>query len=491
MFVAIQLLALYRAGLFEYPLDDVYIHMAMASEMARGGYGINSGDLASAASSALYPLLLMPFPDTEAQRLLPLLWNAIAVTISGLLLAECLLRAGLQQMLNGGRAVLLAAFAGIALHIGAVGFTGMENALHTTASLAIVLGWIRFLQGDGIGAALVLGCILAPVLRFEGLALSLASAGGLVLLGQMRAGVLLMFAAAMPVAGFVWFLTAHGIGPLPNSVMAKMDNNNILQHFWGNLQWIPGMVLAAVCLLLVLLVFQSNRSHKVFALVIAASAIAHLLFAKFGWGARYENYIIAASIVGCLYLATQAGSGLRKVAFVDFFACGLVLCVAYLPSLTGRAQFASQAQHLQQAQMARFADELGLPVAVNDIGRVSWANPVYVLDLWGLASREALRLRTSEPAPGWADLLLQHHDVRLMMIYDDWMPAPPASQAIRIAKLRLLTPGGYQGGKTVSFYALRKEDVPMLNQKLRDLANQLPTGAALDLVNTPQTEDPA
>lgn len=491
MFVAIQFLAFIRAGVFEYPLDDVYIHLAMASEMARGGYGVNSGDLASAASSALYPLLLMPFPDTEAQRLLPLLWNAVAVTISGLLLAECLLRIGLAEVLNGGRAVLAAAFAGLALNIGTVGFAGMENALHTTAALAIVLGWIRFLQGDGISAALVLGCILAPMLRFEGLALSLASAGGLVLLGQTRVGLVLMVTALVPVAGFVWFLAAHGIGPLPNSVMAKMGDTNMLQHLWGNLHWLPGVVLAAACGLLALLALRADRRDQVFALVIAASAFAHLLLAKFGWDARYENYIITASLVGCLYMATRAGHGLRNVGSMAVFAGGLALCAAYLPSLSGRGLFASQAQHLQQAQMARFTDNLGLPVAVNDIGRVSWANPVYVLDLWGLASREALLLRTGEPAPGWADPLLQRHDVRLMMIYDDWMPAPPSSQAIPIANLQLLTPGGYQGGKTVNFYALHKEDVPMLNEKLRDLANKLPTGAALDLVNSPQTEDPA
>ncbi len=39
-----------RAGVFEYPLDDVYIHLAMASGIARGTYGVNPGEAASAAS---------------------------------------------------------------------------------------------------------------------------------------------------------------------------------------------------------------------------------------------------------------------------------------------------------------------------------------------------------------------------------------------------------------------------------------------------------
>ncbi|MCB2152947.1 MAG: hypothetical protein KDE06_18660, partial [Rhodobacteraceae bacterium] len=74
-FLLWQALSYHRAGLFEYPLDDVYIHLAMASGIMGGTYGINPGEPASAASSVLYPLLLLPFPGTGFQRMLPLLWN--------------------------------------------------------------------------------------------------------------------------------------------------------------------------------------------------------------------------------------------------------------------------------------------------------------------------------------------------------------------------------------------------------------------------------
>ena len=78
-FAVLQLAALRIAGVFEYPLDDVYIHLAMASGMAGGTYGVNAGEAASAASSILYPVLLMPWPGTEAQRLLPLVWNLVGL----------------------------------------------------------------------------------------------------------------------------------------------------------------------------------------------------------------------------------------------------------------------------------------------------------------------------------------------------------------------------------------------------------------------------
>jgi len=66
MFAVLQAMAAARAfWTFEYPLDDTYIHLAMASQIAHGGYGVNAGEYSSAASSALYPLLLTPFPDTS------------------------------------------------------------------------------------------------------------------------------------------------------------------------------------------------------------------------------------------------------------------------------------------------------------------------------------------------------------------------------------------------------------------------------------------
>ena len=49
--LALQAVAAWHAGVFEYPLDDVYIHLAMAEKIARGTYGVNLGEPASASSS--------------------------------------------------------------------------------------------------------------------------------------------------------------------------------------------------------------------------------------------------------------------------------------------------------------------------------------------------------------------------------------------------------------------------------------------------------
>ena len=47
-------------GVWEYALDDVYIHLAMSDQLWNGGYGVNAGEYASASSSILYSYLLAP-----------------------------------------------------------------------------------------------------------------------------------------------------------------------------------------------------------------------------------------------------------------------------------------------------------------------------------------------------------------------------------------------------------------------------------------------
>ena len=91
-----------RIGTFEYPLDDVYIQLAMAEGIAGGTYGINPGEPASAASSILYPLLLTPFAGTDFQRLLPLAWNS-----AGLLTLGWLLGRWIEEWSTGTVAVFL------------------------------------------------------------------------------------------------------------------------------------------------------------------------------------------------------------------------------------------------------------------------------------------------------------------------------------------------------------------------------------------------
>src|SRR5262245_54827593 len=67
-----------QQGGFTYTLDDPYIHLALAENIARGHYGVNLGELSAPSSSVLWPFLLAPFARASWGDLAPLLLNLAA-----------------------------------------------------------------------------------------------------------------------------------------------------------------------------------------------------------------------------------------------------------------------------------------------------------------------------------------------------------------------------------------------------------------------------
>lgn len=496
-FAGLQVAAFRIAGVFEYPLDDVYIHLAMASGMAGGTYGVNAGEAASAASSILYPVLLLPFPGTEAQRLLPLLWNLVGLCLSAGLWGVILARANLPLRLAGAMAL----FGPFALNMPGVAFLGMEHALHCAASLAILLGLWLFLCDGRVRPWLVAALILAPLFRLEGLALSLAAAGTIALAGQRRAGLAMMAAVVLPVIAFGAGLMALGLPPLPSSVLTKMTISaaahgpldRMLLQLIVNL-WHPAGILLATLLVVTVAVAigfarapaadghgrQGAARPALWLLaVLALAAEAHLLLGQIGWMHRYEHYIVVCLIAGLVLAAGQARGRSRSVIAGVAALSVIAAAAVWLPQLLGIYLWNPRAIHLQQAQMARFANDFARePVAVNDLGWVAWGNPNLVLDLWGLGSERARRLRLEgTPPDGWAGMLTEERGVRLAMVYDRWIQNGIGPGWQRLGTLSMTDPKGLLGDYKVSFYATGPAAAPKLLGDLRAFVPTLPPEA--------------
>ncbi|MSU91060.1 hypothetical protein GE300_15835 [Rhodobacteraceae bacterium 2CG4] len=496
LFAYMQALAWMRAGLFEYPLDDVYIHLAIAEQIARGNYGVNAGEVTSAASSVLYPLLL-PFPEAGVQRYLPLAWNTAAVAASGALWGLLLRESGYGAGAFRRTGILLAVLGPVGLNIAGAGFTGMEHALHGAATLALLLGLLRFLRDGRIGALLVAGVLLGPLLRYEGLGPSLLVVALVLWRGRPLAGLALLALAALPLAGFTAFLLSQGLAPLPNSVLAKLGDGaqdlsmaaRLAGRLAGNLAEPAGVALALLTLAAAAVALAARRDPVAGALALAGAAAGagHLLFGKIGWMDRYEHYALlfvggalAAALVRLPEDAARRGlSGALALALAG-------LTLLYQQNFGARGQWAPQAHHLQTAQMARFAKQVhAAPVAVNDLGRVAWRNPDYVLDLWGLASPLALERRLTDPRPGWADDLAAARGVTLAMVYDDWVGPAIGADWVRLGALTLDAPAGQLGGREVTFWATDPAAAPALRAGLRDFVPTLPPGAGFTFAAEP------
>jgi hypothetical protein len=133
----------------------------------------------------------------------------------------------------------------------------------------------------------------------------------------------------------------------------------------------------------------------------------------------------------------------------------------------------------QQYQMHRFATEyVRGPVAVNDVGWVSYKNPAYVLDLWGIASRRALRARQAAKSGEWMEQQTRETGAQVAMIYDSWFPRRPPSWTV-LAHLNLSRKVVSAGKRTVTFYATDPSAQSRMLSLLHEFSRTLPAGVKL------------
>lgn len=448
-----------------YSLDDPYITLSLAQHIAQGEYGVNAGERASPSSSILYPLLLAAFAWTAWQTWVPLVVNALAAIGTGVALSVAAVRWGIvaapQHVARG--AVLITT---LCLSVNTVGlvFTGLEHSLHACNSVVVVLGLARALQENRVPVWLPVAIVLVPLWRFEGLALALLAIAGLAATRHWRAAITSFAGLALTQGAYMATMHALGLPLLPSSVLTKSAvAQHVLDAGSGSIgfivhagqnalqrlpvaAWPVALLVAVVALHPLLGVLRGeadrrNRYHQaVFAVVVAGALIAHMMFGGWGWFSRYEAYALALGVAAVLVqwhrpmhdLVAEAPVGLMLLSVT----AALCLGASYV-GVTLRTPVAAREIFEQQYQMRRFAVSFyHKPVAVNDIGWVSYRNPQYVLDLVGLASEPVRQARVSgEPGKVWINRLVKARGIGLAMIYEEDFTGQIPPDWVRLAVL--------------------------------------------------------
>ena len=491
LFGEIALILRTNGGHFVYTLDDPYIHLAVAEEIARGGYGVNPGEPSAPSSSVLWPLLLAPF---GAPEWLPLAFNAllsvaIAIALAGIVAAALPVASGAKLTpLRVTLAVLLV----LSTNVVGLALSGMEHSAHLLVTLLLVLGfWIEARTGR-LPAWLPAVLVVGPLIRYEALAFSAPGIALLAIRGHRRTALACAFLVAIPLGGFALFLHSQGLGLVPTSVLVKSDavSNRSIASFvstaHANLEDRQGGMLALLGLAAAAAIPNRRRSRgeRLFAAWAVAGIALHLAAGQFGWYHRYEIYAFAAALAAALLvhgvaLATLAARRL-PLAIAGSAILLAILGEPYWNALR-TIPIASANIYEQQFQMHRFVTDFWrAPVAVNDLGAVAYHNDEYVLDLWGLASASALRHRRAAEGAGWMDDLAREHGVRLAMIYSKWFPELP-KRWVPLADLTFHKKPITAAGPTVTFYALddsaRVRALPLLDH----FGASLPASVTLEL----------
>ena len=475
-----------NGGHFTYTLDDPYIHLALAERIREGHYGINPGEPSAPSSSILWPFLFAPVAGTGLAEYLPLLIGiaaaAATVVIFYKVVVELLFAAS-----SSPNPFLISVFVfllALATNLIGLVFTGMEHSLQVFLAAVVALGLIREANTGQARPWLLLAIALAPLIRYESLAISVAAIVYLFARGHRRASVLGLIATLFPLALFSAFLEHLGLGPAPTSVLLKAPilaperQAGTLSGLRMTLRDPTGvlLVLAGVWMLSLALFSTRPVREKAFATSTALAISLHAVAGSYGAYHRWEPYIVAFVLLAMLYLERgPISSGLARWPAPLVTAVAALWCLAlgsrYIFGLT-TIPVAANNIYEQQYQMHRYATEFERgAVAVNDLGYVSFGNRNYVLDVLGLGS----------PGPPvgedslskWVERPVAQHGIETAMLYDEWFADLPRTWH-RIGRLRLSRPKITPAWESVSFYATSDAAYPRVRQRVAAFQATLP-----------------
>ena len=480
-------------GFFVYTLDDPYIHLALAQHILLGHYGVNLVEFSAPSSSVIWPFLLAPFSALET---FPLWFNAVCASATLFFFYRIIDESFvIAQRLTRGVVItaFLVLFLGATNLIGLI-FTGMEHSLQVLMVAIIAYGLVIEIKNKKVEPWLLVTMVLAPLVRYENLAVTLAAGLFLVCRRHGKAGGLAVLAACLLLTTFSFYLASLGLGIFPTSVLIKSSivaNGSSLSTVMDNLtrslgnsrgKWIA---MASAALAAAAFLMARKDGSRALATSAALAGFLHLVAGGYGWDNRYEIYIwVFLLLVGILLAGTpisrwiNGGTGtVWKVASV-IAAAGWFVYLSSFPYLDGLSTIPTAANNIyeQQYQMHRFTVEFyQKPVAVNDLGYVSYKNNQYVLDLWGLASVEAQQLRARDGDAQWMDRLAEEKNVELAMIYDGWFRRLPQNW-IKVGELHLGKKRVTPAESTVAFYAMNENSKQEIIRGLQDFVTTLPKG---------------
>lgn len=494
-------------GHLVYSLDDPYIHLAMSEGIYAGSYGINPNEYASASSSILFPYLLAWASPYAFHEYVPFALNIGALIVTIILFRWFFAEIGLNRSPECRViAAALSAVLPLILNLVGLAFTGMEHSLQVMLDVAIFLGVIRTLGHHRVDPWLPAVLIVASLVRYENLLVAGLALFVLVRCGYWKQAIVTGILIVACVGGFSYYLTSIGLSPLPNSISAHSNFVDetitgssaelivfaVLRQFMSNVEQFRGLLLllfAGVFGAVLLRARKIGRSRAEWhvALFGFLACVGFLFCGRLMGTDRHEVFVFTLSVLVLIYLfrdriAEDVEAGVRSRHTTPIIYLLVALAGSFLPA-TLLVPLASNNIHEQQYQMHRLVTEfIPGPVAANDIGWVSYRNESPVLDLWGLASTDALQARRTGFTPAKLAELVRESGAPLIMIYDKWFDARPTNEWVPLARLHIDRWPVYIGDDTVALYAPVGADIAALRAKLKDFGQTLPSGTSLKLL---------
>lgn len=504
-------------GHWVYTLDDAYIHLQMAKNLATSGtWGISPETFTACSSAPLWTLFLAGcYSLLGACNWLPGLINFMACLAILFIANKTWAAFGVGPRLRVIAGLSLLLFCPLTVIVS----TGMEHTVHVLLILLFLLSVMNGLadttpNGRMASRSLISMCVwgaLATGIRYETGFLVIPALGLLALQRQWRCCLCLFVSASLPIVLFGLYSLAHGGFFLPNSLMLKgripdWHLGKLVQQLFSMYVRVSleNVHVHLLCILMLLTascarVQQNIRSGL---LILITGCVLHLTLSECGWFYRYETYLMASGLIllGAAWLQKDTLTPIleytqklprsavlgwvifSRIALVALLVTPLLIRGVWANSRIIRASANIYEQQWQLARIFKTFESGQARLAINDLGMMSYQFSPTVVDLWGLGSTEVTRLKYTKRYDRIAmQQLLSRQRVDYVVVFDQWFSRssllPP--ELVLVAKLRN-TKNIVCLEDTVMIYALDGEKADSLKHHLRALPFKLPKGTSIE-----------
>ena len=458
------------AGAAGFPLDDSWIHLHFARNLAEGqGFAYNPGHPVAGSTAPLWTLLLAGVARIVGSSVAMAKVVGVGLSIGTALVtrsAACAWGASPLMALGAG---VGAAWAG-PLAWGAL--SGMEVSL---AALLVAAAMLAHAQRHEPVTAILVG--LAVLARPEALLLVplLVAARPL----SIRRVALFAVIVAIILAPAVVFSVATVGAPVPATAAAKVEGGLLgwarglrepalltwvtrPWHFaWDWILWLTRTnALLAVALVagLVATWHRAGRALTLPALVLLAHPLGMALLAPYREPSfqegRYSMHLLPIALV---VLAVGA-TALPRTMARTLVAVYLVAAIVTLPRAGERYAWGVQNINAMQVHLGHWVAEHAPPgasLALNDIGAIAYVSRRPVIDLMGLVTPDILPYRR-EGESGVARYIAEHCP-DLVIVFPAWFPTLTSRQDVLVPIYRVeLSHNEVAGAGEMVVYALKR-----------------------------------
>ncbi len=486
-------------GHFGYPLDDTYIHMAMARHLVQDGFwGTSLTGFSSSSSAPLWTLLLALtyriFGVTDwAPFVLCLLLGTATVVYAYYLLQK--VSSPLRQT---AYLIFVIAFAPLPV----LTLVGMEPVLQGLVALtAIYLAANVLASGEPRArymAPLLLVAVLVTMTRYEGMFLVFAIAVVFFFKRRFIAGLAVGAAGMLPIVAVGIISVLHGWYFVPASVLIKGRNADFalnglvgfLVHLPLNLQLAQQVLAVLIACLLAYILRErqgsaGSRERYIVAIFVMMSLL-HLQFAAVGFLSRYEGYIVLTGTVILADLLDPVVARLsdrRQTGGAAYPAATFALLILLAsPLVLGMGEnfltYPNAVKNIyeQQYQMGLFIKKYytGKSIVINDIGAIDYLADVKIMDMAGIGSMDVARaIVTNSFNQQSVSTLSTVHGPEIAMVYASWYPYEIPSDWIEIGQWKI-NGNVICGDDVVNIYAPGARWQETVSANLRAFSSSLP-----------------